>query len=148
MRSALLIKPQFSIFLCGFFLFVYSLGFVLCWLASMPWFFHLALPVFVIVHFAYVLRRFVLYRHPLSIQRLWCDRDGCWSLQCRDAHVRSAKLLQFTVLSRYLVLLSFKVPGRFFPMVLPLAYDSDTRQVMYALRYALLSGPTAERVSL
>ena len=148
MSSVLLIKPKLSFCLLFFFLFVYSVSVLLCVLAPMPGFFHWVIPVFLLVHGLYVLRRFVFYRHRLSLQRVWCDAYGRWNLQCQDAHVRPAQLVQYTVLSRYLVLLSFKVPGRFLPMVLPLGCDSESRQVMYELRYTLVSRLTADSVSL
>jgi len=148
MSRVLLIKPKFSILLCLFFSVLYIISFMICIIANMPFLLHFVLEVFIIVNFIYVLRRFVLYRHPLSIKRLWCENYGNWKIQCRDSHVRTAELKQSVIISHYLILLSFKVPGRFFQLALPLAHGSVSTEALRNLRYVLTSKPVAENVSL
>lgn len=125
--------------LCLLFSVLYTLSFVISLLASMPWLLHCFIAVFLAVHLIYTLRRFVFYRHPLSIQRLWYDGRDVWKVQCRNTQIYTVNLMQSVVLSHYLVLLSFKVPGRFFPLALPLARDSDAPEMIRKLRYVLLS---------
>ncbi|MCB1827486.1 MAG: hypothetical protein KDH94_03590 [Coxiellaceae bacterium] len=137
MRNALLIKPRVSILLSLLFCVIYIGSFVLFALASMSWWLHLLAGLFILLHFVYVMRRYVLYRHPLSVKRLWCDDHDNWNMQYNDAHVRHARLIHTLTLSRYFVFLSFRVPGRFFPVPMPLALDSDKAENMRQLRRVL-----------
>lgn len=139
MRNAFLIKPRISIVLFLFFAFVYLLSFFIAAVAHMPAWLHFLVGAFMVVHFVYVMRRYVFYRHPLSVKRLWCDDHDHWKMQYRDAHVRTATLLQSVMVSRYLVFLAFRVPGRFFPVAVPLAMDSEKSESMRRLRQALVS---------
>ena len=139
MRKACLIKPRISLLLCLFFCVLYTLSFLLVALSSMPRWGHLLFDVFWVLHFLYVMRRYAFYRHPLSVTRLWCDENADWKMQCRNGQVRLATLWQSTVVSRYLVFLAFRVPGRFFPVMLPLALDSDDTENMRQLRRFIVS---------
>jgi len=138
MHSALLIKPKISIVLCLFFSFIYCLSFLLLALVHLSLWFHFLLGAFLILHFIYIMRRYVFYRHPLSVRRLWCDHHDHWRIQYRDAHVRSAELFQSVIISRYFIFMAFRVPGHFFPVTLPLALDSESLESMRRLRRALL----------
>ena len=142
MRHVLLVTPKFSICLCTLFSVLYVLSFIVCALAQIPLLLHFGIAIFLMINFISVLRRFVFYRHPLSVKRLWRDSDGLWKLQCCDTHVRTARLIQSALISRHLVLLSFKIPGRFLSFSLPLAYDSESVEVMRSLRYTLMSEPS------
>lgn len=137
-RPALFIKPKISLILCLFFFFVYSLSFIVCVFSHIPLWLHFFLGTAIILHFFYVLRRYVFYRHPLSVRCLWCDDQDHWRMQYRDAHVRSIELFQSIMVSRYLIFMSFRVPGRFFPIALPLALDSGDSESMQRLRRTLL----------
>ena len=142
MRSALLIRPRISILLYLFFCALYIVSFLLFAYSPIPLWAHLLLSTFLILHFLYVMRRYVFYQHPLSVTRLWCDERADWKIQCRDAHVRTAKLLQSTIISRYLIFLAFRVPDHFFPITLPLALDSDNTENMRQLRRCIVSRST------
>jgi len=138
MRNALLIKPRVSLFLCLFFCVIYTMSFLLLAWASMAIWLHFLLSAFVLLHFIYVMRRYVFYRHPLSVKRLWCDEHDDWKIQYSDAHVRTAKLLQSVMVSRYLIFLAFRLPGRLLPVTVPLALDSDESDNIRRLRQVVL----------
>ena len=76
------------------------------------------------------MRRYVFYRHPLSVKCLWCDDHDNWNMEYRDVHVRSAELLHATIISRYFVFMSFHISGRFLPIVVPLALNSEKLENM------------------
>lgn len=138
MSPAFLSRPKISVVLCIFFSVIYIVSFLLLFIARLPFWIHFLAGAFLIFHCIYVMRRYVFYRHPLSIIRLWCDKENSWKMQCHDAHVQTAELIQSAIISRYLIFLAFRVPGRFSPFVLPLASDSDHPDTMRLLRQTLL----------
>lgn len=137
MSSAFLIKPRISIFLFLFFSSVYLLSFLLFYLMHMPLLLHFVISLFLLFHFVYVVRRYVLCRHPMSVTRLWCDDNNEWKIQCHDQHVRAATLFQSVIISRFLIFLAFRVPGRFLPVPVSLALDSDQAKNIRSLRQHL-----------
>ncbi len=139
MRNALLIKPRVSTLLCLFFCFIYLFSFLLIVFLPIALWLRFLVDGFVILHFIYVMRRYVFYRHPLSVKRLWCDDQDNWNIQYRDAHVRSAELLHATIISRYFVFMSFHISSRFLPVIIPLALDSEKSENMRRLRRRLQS---------
>jgi len=145
MHSSFLIKPKISIYLFLFFCVVYVFSFTFFILVHIPLWLHFFACLFLLFHFVYVMRRHVLYRHPLSVTRLWCDDNMGWNIQCRDAHVRSVKLFQSIVVSRYYIFLAFRVPGRWLPLPVTLALDSDNPENMRSLRRLLQTNESMEK---
>lgn len=104
---------------------------VLLWL-------HFLLGTVIIVHGIYVFYRYVFLSHPYSIKHLWWQESQHWGIQYKNAHIRFVKLLQATLIFRYFILLAFKKSGNFFPIILPLAFDSDHADNIRLLRRRLI----------
>lgn len=129
-----------------FFSLIYGVSFLVLLLACMPFYFHFLLASFVIIHAIYFMRRYVFYCHPSSVERLWCDGNNArdWKIQYRHAGIFSAELIEFVIVSRYLMFLGFRVPKRARPIMalpfiaLPLAFDSEKIENIRLLRRLLL----------
>lgn len=93
---------------------------------------------FLVVHLILVLRRYVFYRHPKSVIRLWCDDQSNWRVQYQDACVKAVTLFQSVILSRFFIFIAFRMPGRIFPLPVPLALDSEHPEHLRSLRRLLL----------
>ncbi len=137
------ISPKYSTCLSLFFFFVYNLSFWLTVLVHVVLWLHLFLGVFIIIHGIYIFYRYVFLSHPYSIKYLWWQDHQHWGIQYKNAHIRFVQLLQARLVFRYFILLAFKKSGSFFPVILPLAFDSDSSENMYLLRRRLIQQRSA-----
>ncbi len=129
-----LIQPRRSIALLALFALIHSSALFILVAEPLHWVIHLVFIPAVFASFIYSLRRYVFFIDRRSVIRCWREMDGNWCIQFRNGHVCSANLLENSFRSRYLMLLNFKVTGRRFPIVLPLAFDSASKDVFRKLR--------------
>ena len=130
----MLIQPRRSFILLALFTAIHCLAFFILFNETLHRFIHLILIAAVLTNFIYTLRRHVFFVDRRSVQRCWRDKDGSWCIEFRNGFVGSANLLKNSFTSRYLILLNFKIAGRFLPISLPLAYDSVSKEVLRQLR--------------
>lgn len=136
--GALLLQPRRSFALFVLFGAIHFFAFFVVMMLSLHWFFRLLFALCVLGHFFYILDQHILLRGSRRIMRCWRGRSGVWYLQFRNGLVVSGDLLERCFISRYLMLLNFKVGGRRFPVTLTLAFDSDSKDVLRKLRLPFL----------
>lgn len=133
-RMRFLIQPRRSVALFIMFVLLHSAALLVLIVAPLLWQVRFFLMIVLFVSFIYTLRRHVFFFDQRSVIRCWCEADGTWKIQWRNGFVGSADLLRNSFISRYLMLLNFKINGRRFPISLPLAFDSASKETLRQLR--------------
>lgn len=103
-------QPVCLIFSVLCFLHVVALCCVL--FCPIPWYDKFFLSVSVLAYFIYAVLRYVLSLSKHSVVKAYRYQGGQWRLQFRDGKTYPAELLQDSVTTRLLAVLTFRLPGK------------------------------------
>jgi hypothetical protein len=83
-------------------------GAIAClWLLPWPWWTKLLLVLASLMSFITLFRQHVLLSNPRSVVEFWQQNSGCWQLRNNLAEVKTVKLADNSICTRYFVLLNF-----------------------------------------
>lgn len=83
-------------------------GAIAClWIVPWPWWAKLLLVVAALVSFMTLFRQHVLLNNPRSVIEFWQQKGGLWQFKDNLAEIKTAKLADNSICTRYFVLLNF-----------------------------------------
>lgn len=83
-------------------------GAIAClWVVPWPWWTKLLLVLAALVSFMTLFRQHVLLNNPRSVIEFWQQNGGHWQLKDNLAEIKTAKLADNSICTRYFVLLNF-----------------------------------------
>lgn len=77
------------------------------WILAWPWWTKLLLALACLMSFVTLFRQHVLLNNPRSIVEFWQQSGGHWQLRDNLAELKTAKLADNSICTRYFVLLNF-----------------------------------------
>ncbi len=97
---------------------------VCVWFIGVP-LLSLIFTLLIILSYYYSLTKYALLSYPSSISKIWCQ-DNTWFLQTKSGNIFTSQL-QHKFISRYLIILNFKVREKRFTV--PVIIGSDALDV-------------------
>lgn len=136
LKQPVILKPSY---LLAIFLLFTHLGALIALISlSLPWFTVLAISILAVISLIHNIRHYALRLNAKAIVKVWLKNNDEWLLQDRQGNVLTARLMQNSYRSLYLVILNFKIlesKKKISVIILP---DSLTHNEFRQLRSALL----------
>ena len=99
------LKPSYYL---AVLLFIIHGGALAClWILVWPWWTKLLLALACLMSFVTLFRQHVLLSNPRSVVEFWQQSGGRWQLRDNQAQLKTAKLADNSICTRYFVLLNF-----------------------------------------
>ena len=100
-------RPKPSHYLAILLLIIHGGAIACLWVVPWPWWTKLLLVVAALVSFMTLFRQHVLLNTPQSIIEFWQQQGGHWQIKDNLSEIKTAKLADNSICTRYFVLLNF-----------------------------------------
>lgn len=117
-----------------------SLGaFLVLWFSSFYLAGKLIISVLILIYCAYLISHYCLHKTSRSIDKISYAGNQIWNLHLSNGETILARLKNNSLITRYLMILNFKVEKRWRTFSLPLFPDSANTQKLKELRLFILA---------
>lgn len=93
-------------------LFLYGGGLIAILVTNLPLPIKFLIIVLLAANGRHYFRRYIFFRHPRSVAAFWRDSAGFWSVKLLSGDVQNAYLKQSSVVTQFLLVLSFYMEDR------------------------------------
>ncbi len=139
LKRPLIIEPKFSKLLF-FILVVIHVGALVCvWSLAFSIWIKFVLLLIIVILFVCVLRRHCFRISKNSIKLMEQHIDDSWGLYRVGGGITQANLSSNSLVTRYLIILNYKVPGKWFSVSVLLFPDSESSDNLRRLRASLIT---------